>query len=408
MIKSILIDIWSSVAHHKVRSVLTGFGIAWGIFILVLLLGVSAGTEKGIMSLLKGYAQNTLWVYGGTDNSKSWNAHQVVFDDKLTDNVTQILGDAALHITREADISNYGQIIYQHKSRKYTVKAVDRSYFDIKTLTVEDGRFFNSLESQHEANVVVIGKKIKEVFWGQKSPIGKSIAIGDEYYKVIGVLKSGSVFDQGEQGSLFIPFQTGASNFHNYSQFSAFGLSLRKNVDTKKVEDRIRHYLSTQLNLEINNKEALYIFNYKEQTNVFGKLFSGLNMFFFFIGICLLLSGIIGVANIMFVVVNERTQEIGIRKAIGAKPQSIISMILIEAIAITTIAGVIGMLLGIGVLELLNLYLKNADIMIKETTVSLGVVIGALLLLITSGILAGLIPAGNAMKIKPIKAIQTL
>ena len=408
MIRSILLDIWSSIRQHKVRSFLTGFGIGWGIFILVILLGVSSGTEKGVMNLLKGYAQNTLWVYGGIDNTQSWNKHQIVFTENMMKYIEDILGDNIQMMAKEKNISNYGHITYREKSRQFSLKAVDESYFDLKLLGVSEGRFFSPVENQEGSNVVVIGKKIKDILWGTKDPIGNFIGIGDEYYKVIGVLKSGSVFDQGEQGNIFIPFRTGILNFNTKGEFSAFGLSLKKGVGTKKVEDRIRHFLSKHIGFEFKNQEALYIFNYKEQSNVFEKLFKGLNIFFLFIGICLLLSGIIGVANIMFVVVNERTREIGIRKAIGAKPQSIISMILIEAIAITTIAGLVGMFLGIGVLQLLNIYLDSADVMIKETSISISVVIGALLILIFSGMLAGLVPAGNAMKIKPIKAIQTL
>lgn len=407
MIKSILLDILSSIKQHKVRSLLTGFGIGWGIFILVILLGVSSGTEKGVSKMFEGFAQNSLWFYGGSVRTDSSKRRAIEFDMETLENVRRIIGDEIIDISPEKTIDNSGNVFFGEKSRRFTIKAVDQTYFDVKLLDVESGRLMNKSDNLETRNVAIVGQRIKKAFFEEENPLGQYIAISDEYYKIIGVLKSGSVFDQGEQGNIFIPFETGVRNFNTGGAFSVFGISFKKGASLKIVEERIKQCLANQCMFDIKEKEALYVVNYKEQTKTFDKLFSGLNLFFGFIGICLLLSGVIGVTNIMFVVVGERTREIGIRKAIGAKPKSIISMILIEAVGITTSSGIVGILLGIMALKLINLYLDSIDIIIKETSVNMSIIFGALVLLIVAGLLAGLIPAANAMKIKPIKAIQT-
>ncbi len=406
MIKSTLLDILSSIRQHKMRSILTGFGIGWGIFILVILLGVSAGTEKGVMKMLEGFAQNSIWFYGGTTKDDD-GRRQITFDNKQLQQISSILQEQIIDTTPERHVANAGSITYRQKSRNFTVKAVEKNYFDIKLLKIETGRLFNINDNKEARQVAIIGKRVKEALFEKELPIGKNINIGDEYYKIIGVLKSGSIFDQSEQGTIFIPLQNAAKTYHTQNGFTVFGLSLKQGTNTKRVETRIKHYLSSQLKFNINDKDALYTFNFEEQSGTFSKLFEGLNVFFWFIGVCLLLSGMIGVANIMFVVVKERTKEIGIRKAIGAKPRNIISMILFEAVGITVIAGSIGVILGSGVLKLLNIYLQSSEIIIKDTAINFTIIMGALVILIISGMVAGLIPATNAMKIKPIEAIQS-
>jgi len=406
MIRSIVFDILSSIRQHRMRSLLTGFGIGWGIFILVILLGVSTGTEKGVMNMLKGFAQNSIWFYGGSTKDHN-GQRKVLFNENHIQQISNILGKQMLEITPELTLPNYGSINYNQKSRNFAVKAVRKNYCDIKLLKVKLGRFFNIDDNKEARNVAIIGEKVKNILFDKENPIGKDISIGNQFYKVIGDLKSGSVFDQAEQGTVFIPFQTAIKNYNINNEFSVFGLTLKQNTNVNLVEKRIRHFLSQELSFDIEDKEALYVFNFEQQSNIFSKLFEGLNIFFWFIGICLLLSGVIGVTNIMFVVVNERTKEIGIRKAIGAKPQNIIAMILLESISITVIAGLLGVFLGSSVLKLLNLYLQSTDMMIKNTSVNFGIIIGALVILIISGLIAGFVPATNAMKIKPIEAIQS-
>lgn len=406
MITSIFFDILSSIKQHKARSFLTGFGIGWGIFILVILLGTSAGTQKGVMTMLEGFAQNSIWFYGGLAKDHD-GQRKIVFDETLLQQIAGLFQEHLIEITPEINLSHHTHISYQQTSQHFSVKAVRENYFDIKLLKVSSGRLFNEYDNKKARNIAIVGEKVKEILFDHKDPIGKDICISEEFFKVVGILESGSVFDQLEQGTIFIPLRTAIKNFNISNDFSVFGLSLAPDSDVSLVESRIKHFLAQQLLFDSKDKKALYIFNFEQQSSMFLKLFEGLNQFFWFIGICLLLSGVIGVTNIMFVVVKERTKEIGIRKAIGAKPQNILTMILFESISITVFAGFLGILVGVLGLELINLYLQSLDILIKNTFIDFRVVIGALVILVVSGLVAGLVPANNAMKIKTIKAIQT-
>jgi putative ABC transport system permease protein len=185
---------------------------------------------------------------------------------------------------------------------------------------------------------------------------------------------------------------------------------LNKNCRPEKAETQIKHYLGRRLNFDPDDSNALHVFNFEQQVKSFQKLFTGLNVFLWFIGICLLLSGMVGVSNIMFVIVNERTREMGIRKAVGAKRKHILAMILSESAAITLLAGLIGIVLGTGVLSLVEYGLQkllDKDFLIKETSINWGTVIGALVILIISGVIAGLIPAQKAAGVEPVEAMRT-
>lgn len=407
MIRSTIHDISSSIIRHKMRSVLTGFGVGWGIFILVILLGVSKGTEAGIKTLLEGFAQNSIWFYGGQSKLTGEQPKQILFDKQQLIDLKNVLGGALKEISPESNLNEYGMVVQGDKSMHCQVKAVTNQYFNIKLLNIKDGRLLNPKDIDERRRVVVIGQQVRDgLFKKGEKVIGKYISIGEVQFKVIGILKSGTLSDQSEQGSIFIPISTTESTMNKGEKFAVFGLTLKKDIDVKQAEERIRHYLAKQVGFDYKKKEALFVFNFEEQSEIFDKLFQGLNIFFWFIGICLLLSGIIGVTNIMLVVVAERTKEIGIRKAIGAHPRIIISMILIESTGITLVAGIIGIAFGYVALKIIDLYLKGEAFLIKETQIDLTVTGGALLILILSGMIAGIVPATKAMKIRPIKAIQ--
>ncbi len=184
---------------------------------------------------------------------------------------------------------------------------------------------------------------------------------------------------------------------------------MKSGINTKTAESHISNYLAHQLLFDPSDSNALYVVNYDQQVKSFQKLFSGLNIFFWFIGICLLLSGMVGVTNIMFVIVNERTSEIGIRKAIGATNKNILNMILTESAIITLLAGIIGIIIGAIIISMGSYLLDkivDKDFIIKDISINWITVVGALVILVLSGLAAGLIPAKRATEIEPIDAIR--
>lgn len=411
MIVDLLTDILYSITLQKRRTLLTGFGVSWGIFILIILLGASSGLEKGIMQLLNGYAQNSLWVYGGHSTAEIGNnkhTKPVLFNLETIDQLKQNFQGLIKSISPEAEIS--ADVIYEGKSTTTQIRGVLTDYFRIKILKPDRGRIISPGDNVNRNKVIVIGEKVKDKLFGKRPAIGKEVQIGNYFFQVIGVLKGGSVFDQAEQNAVFIPYQTALVSLYPENNFNVIGITCHDVKNIKSAETYIRKFLGRSLMIDADDNATLYIFNFNQQVETFHKIFTGLNIFFWFIGICLLMSGIAGVANIMFVIVNERTSEIGIRKAVGATSQHILWMILLESAFITVLAGIIGVILGTGVLSLLGYILRTMvddSFIIKDVSINLLTIFGALFVLVFSGIVAGLIPAKRATEIQPIDAIRS-
>ncbi len=403
-------DTFQFFKQNKVRSFLTAFGVAWGIFILVLLLGVSGGLEKGILQLLNGYAQNSIWVYGGYSTAEEGN-------NKFTREIVFTLEDLAKIKANNPRSINYispevqvlENITWQGEVVSAQILAVYPDYFNINILDTKQGRLINNRDNQLGIKVAVIGSQVKDQVFGKTNAIGKELRIGDSFFKIIGVLGGGSVLSQSNQNAVFIPYQSAQICMNVNDEFSTFGLTLANNCSAIKSENQLRHYLGRLWGFDYDDANALYVFNFEQQVQSFNQLFKVLDTFFWFIGICLLLTGIIGVSNIMFVIVKERTSEIGIRKAIGAKQKEILMMILSESVLITLIAGLLGILLGAAVLSLLEYgaqQLLEEDFLIREADVNWSTIIGAFVILIVSGLFAGFLPAHQAAQIEPIDAIR--
>lgn len=410
MFRNFITDIFHSIIHQKLRTFLTGFGVAWGIFILVLLLGASGGLEKGMLQLLNGFAQNSIWLYGGqstAEKGKNKFTKPVVFSSELLQQLKHNSSAQIKYISPEVQVAN--NIVHKEKHYNVPVRAVLPAYFHIKILNQETGRLLNYADNYRKNKVVVIGKQVKEQVFGKKQAIGEEIQIGNSFFKIIGVLKSGTIFSQTEQNSVFVPFNTAATCLNLKPDFNVFGLTLSKNCNANMAENHIKRYLERILNIDADDTNSLYVFNFNQQVESFQKLFKGLNVFLWFIGICLLLSGMVGVSNIMFVIVNERTREIGIRKAVGAKRKHVLMMILFESASITLLSGFVGVLLGAGLLSLIEYgiqKLTDGDFLIKDIGINWGTSVGALFILIISGIIAGFIPAKRATEIEPVEAMR--
>ncbi len=410
MIRNLLFDIYYSIAHQKLRTILTGFGVAWGIFILVLLLGASGGLEKGILQLLSGFAQNSIWLYGGNSTAEKGNnkfTKPVIFSSLTINQLKENYPEQIEFISPEARIAS--KIIYKEKNLNAQLLCVMPDYFNIKILKPKYGRLLNQGDNIRKSKVAVIGKQVKDQAFGDKHAIGNELQIGNTFFKIVGVLKGGSIFSQSEQNMVFVPYQTSTVCLNMKDEFKVIGLTLNKTCNTEIAETHIKKYFGRLLGIDSDDTNALYVFNFNQQVKSFHKIFNGLNIFFWFIGICLLLSGMVGVSNIMFVIVHERTREIGIRKAVGAKRKHILWMILFESASVTLIAGIAGIVLGAGTLSVIGYAIKklaDKDFLIKDISINWATIAGALFVLIISGIIAGLIPAKRATEIEPIEAIR--
>lgn len=398
----------NSIQQHRTRNILTGFGVAWGIMILILLVGAGQGLQEGIMRIFGNYAQNSFWYYAGSVDSKTENKRTIQFDQKLMDDLRKafpaITAISPQRTTAALVVNN------QANSASYPVIGVGVDYFSIRLLTIENGRPFNPWDEQQKRRVAIIGEQVAEEMFSKGVAVGEYLQITGAWFKVIGVIKKGSLFDQAEQKKVFIPYTSMRESLNAEDTFTEFGIVVRNESMAKKYEKSICRYLARRYNYAQDDKKALYVFNRKEQIKSFNSLFGSLKAFLWAIGLSLLLTGMIGISNTMIIVVQERTKEIGIRKALGAKSKQILAMILTESMLITLLSGFVGLLLGVFLSFLLNLILftttDQENAIVQGVVVNISLAIGAIITLVITGSLAGLYPARKAADITPIEAIN--
>ena len=289
----------------------------------------------------------------------------------------------------------YSQVMNKAKSGLFKIIGINENYMGIKILKInEDGRYFNKGDDENTRNVTIIGENVSTTLFNNQKALGKSINIAGIDFKEI--------------NSVYVPFSSYINCIDNKTPLRAFCLYLNKEVDSKRFENELRAFIANKYQFAYSDKQALQIINFETQTSAFEGLFDGLKMFIWIVGICFLISGIVGVSNIMFVVIKERSSEIGIRKAVGATPKSILVLMLTESVIITVISGIIGLISGAAILEIINWLLESARhaTMIKHAEIDINVAVLALVILILSGVIAGAFPAMKASVIQPIDAIR--
>lgn len=398
-----------SIRQNSLRSFLAGFGIAWGIFLLVILLGVGNGFRNGVMSLFSTFAQKSLFVYAGktSEATSELNENAVIrFEKGITEDIRRRYG-CILACSEEMSIPSI-PVSANGESLVSAIQGVGEDYFKIRILEAKEGRLLNRLDNLRARNVVIIGEGIKQSLFGKTDALNNSIHIGNSIFKVIGVLSSEDIFSVAERNSIYIPTSSFSSNFDSTGQISSFSLSLSEDIVSSEVEKDIHDYLAWRYGFDPHDEMAVQIANIETQTKSFRSLFNGLTVLIWIVGICLLLSGIVGVCNVMLIIVKERTSEIGIRKAVGATSRSIISMIMTESITITFIAGMVGATLGGAVVliaDKLLMPMLDSEIM-SSLDIDFPAVTAAFAILCLSGLLAGLFPALKASQITPVEAIR--
>lgn len=409
MFQSILYNTWLSIRKNRVRSMMAGFGIAWGIFILIIFLGIGNGFKVGVMKMFNAYAQKSLFIYGGTvsipTNRTNENA-QVLFESTIIPQIKNryhCIDNCSL----EAAMHSMA-VSYKDRFLFTNVTGVSSEYFEIKNLKMSTGEIFSRLDNINKRNSVVIGDGIEQTLFEKSSGIGKQISLGGVPYEVVGIISSDNLMSIQERNAIYIPVESCFADFKAERDVEAFCLSISSNIDATDLEKDLNGYLAYKYGFDVHDEQAIYIANIESQTKSFERLFRGLELLIWIIGVCMLLSGIISICNVMLIVVKERTNEIGIRKAVGASSSSIIQMIITESILITTMAGILGVVIGglvVFLADRLILPSLNTTI-ISSVELNITVTILALIILCISGIAAGLFPALKASQIAPVDAIR--
>lgn len=410
-------EIFATIKKNKLRTFLTGFAIAWGIFMLMVLLGAGNGLSNGVGSNFEGDATNAMWIWS-RETSIPYQGmkagRRIYFDMKDYDDIKKMEGIDKISARY---FSNSRVYSYKNEYGQYTTQGCHPDYRDIDKLEILEGRFLNDIDIQYKRKVVVIGKDINEALFKGTDAVGEYLNIGGVLYRVVGVYGEADPREGAQQG--LIPISTAQLIFNIGDRIH--NLALTTTDVTKKesvqIEGKIRALLAANHKVDVDDTRAIGIYNSLEDYIETMSIFKAINAFIWLIGIGTLIAGIVGVSNIMLIVVKERTKEIGIRKAIGASPSSIIGLILLESVFITLLAGYIGMLFGISLMELINFGMESQAsaaastdrgqfTMFLNPTVDLRVAISALLLLVSAGALAGYIPAKRAASIKPIEALH--
>lgn len=411
--KEIIKEILASMKAHKARSILTGFGVTWGIFILIILLAAGNGFRSGMLALFGDYASNSIWVTGQwVSNAKVGGVQsgsKVYFNETVIANLKSRFPQIQ-SISSEISLENANMIGYKGYTGRFEVKGISENYNLIKLLDAEDGRFLNHLDYNEKKRVVVIGNRVKETLFKNENPIGKHINISGAFFQVVGVLKSGTLFNVMEQNSIYAPATTLQYMFNLNNECQTLGALVSTSTKVETFENELRNFLAQEIGFNEDDKGALYINNIQLQVSAFNSLFNGIDIFLWVLGICFLLTGMLGITNIMLVVVNERTAEIGIRKALGATPESVVILIISESLIITILFGLLGLLFGY-----LGIYIYNWIISAVQTgqpevfaraSLEWYVVLSSFVLLVVAGALAGLFPARKAAEIMPVEILN--
>ena len=407
-------EIWVTITRNKVRSFLTGFGVFWGIFMLMIMLGAGTGLQNGMMEGIKGFATNSCFFWAGVTNEpyhgfqkgRQWNIHNRDLDI-LQQSVPEL--DCLSPMLFGGNTTN--NIVRNDNYSTAQIKGVLANYNKVEKQTIAYGRFINEMDNLEERKICILGTKIyEELFPTKENPIGRYVRLWGIYFQVVGVVSGVSNISIGGRSaeSVYLPFKT-LQKLSNQGDIVHFLTATAKpNVPASVVETKVKEILRLNNYISPTDEQAVGGFNLENQFNMFKYLFLGIAIVIWIVGSGTLIAGIIGVSNIMMVTVKERTKEIGIRRALGAKPRTIIAQIMWESLVLTAIAGILGLCFGVLCLYLADTYwLQNAEnVFISNPIVSFTTAVSSTVILLFFGLIAGLIPAARAMQIKAIDAIQ--
>jgi putative ABC transport system permease protein len=381
---------------------------------LMIMLGAGHGLERGMMENIDGFATNSCFMgadqtsvpYRGFQKGRNWNIRNRDINILLK-SVPEI--DCLSPVLFGGRSEN--NVVYNDNSGSYNIRGLNANYIQIEQQRMSFGRFVNEIDVLQSRKVCVIGLKVyEELFPTRINPLGHYLRIRGIYYQVVGVSSGVSNISIGGRPdeSVIIPFTTMQKITNQGDIIHMFAATAKPGIPVKVMEEKMKEILKSNNSISPDDSQAIWGFNLEEQFNIFKYLFLGIAILTWVVGSGTLIAGIVGVSNIMMVTVKERTKEIGIRRALGAKPLTIIGQIMSESLVLTAIAGLLGLCFGVLCLNLADVYwLQEAeDIFLSNPVVSFDTAIYSTVILMVSGLFAGSIPAARALRIKAIDAIR--
>ncbi|HSC88101.1 MAG TPA: ABC transporter permease [Polyangiaceae bacterium] len=414
------LDTWRELFHvlsrNKLRTSLTALGVFWGMFMLIVLLGLGRGLEAGATKNLGGWVQKSVFVGSGKTSlpfrGRQPGRHLPLRDADIgaLERVPGVV-DVAPRL-QLGDWRDGGNVVYGAKNGVFSVMGDRASLRRLEPFRITAGRFLNERDEQERRKVAVVGPQIRRVLFDGASPMGAYIMVSGQYFLVVGELASDRGGEEGDHidNTVFIPFSTFQYAFNRRDRvgwfvFSAAGETVER---VKEVQKAALRTLALRHDVHPEDAGAFWSFNAAERVLRFEALFRGIRRFVWVVGIVTLLSGVLGVSNVLLITVRERTRELGLRRALGATRTTLVSMIVREALVLTAVSGYAGLVAGVLTLEALGRTLSrlpNAPLQAPE--VALSTALWALAILVVSGIAAAIVPARHAASISPVEALRT-
>lgn len=405
-------EIFGTIRKNWLRSILTMISVFFGIFILVILLGFGQGMQNGVAQEFERDASNKISVWSGVTTVEYKGLNPGRFIELKNEDYEYLIKKYEDDLEFKSSLFRIWRAVatYKNESGSYRAEGVFPDYQFLENATLSKGRFINYKDQDNYEKVIVLGNKVySDLFINEEDPIGKLIQISGINFKVIGVYTDPG--GEREESRIFLPLSTAQRVFNGGNTVRNLGFTLKRQKTFLKTLQKsiqfsaeIESFLKERHIVAPEDTSAVNVFNTLEEAKRFYDLMAMIKLFFWIVGICTIIAGVVGVSNIMLIIVKERTKEIGIRKAIGAQPWSIIGMILHESIFITTVAGFLGLIVSMGLLEIVG---PNIEVdYIVNPSVDFNVALTTVFVLIIAGALAGFFPAWRAARIKPIEALR--
>ena len=400
-------EIFQSINKNRLRSVMSGFTVAFAILLFTLLFGIVSGLSNSFKSAFNDDAKNAMFVRVWK-TSKPYKGLQTGRRVQLRNEEYNFVKEEYANKIQYQSARIYKNVAIKYKSKadNYSLRAIHPEHQFLEKTIIDEGRYINERDIREKSKVIVIGRLIKKDLFGEKNAMNKRVNVNGSSFLIVGVFS-----DEGgdnEERQAYMPVSTAQMMYGNNDYISQINLGYNPDLSLDAAiafGNKMERDLRKKMNIHPDDQSALSVRNMAEANKGVGMFMGALYAIVVLVGSGTLIAGIIGISNIMIFVIKERTKEFGIRKALGAKPSSIVGMVVQESVLITTIAGYSGLSLGTYILALIGDSLEK-DYFIKDPSVSPGIVIGATIVLVLSGLIAGYVPAKRAANIKPIVALR--
>jgi putative ABC transport system permease protein len=408
-------EIWSTLRKNKLRAVLTACGVFWGMFMLMVLLGLGTGLERGVVRSLGGMALHSVYVWSQKTSMPYRGLQPGRFVKFTNADITAIQHVSGVqYVAPRLQLGGWREgvnITRGPKTGNFNVVGDVPVFPRVEPLIFKRGRFFNDRDMEELRKVAVIGEAVtKELFTPQENPIGQYIQVKGVNFRVVGEVKSLKFGDEGEKltATVFIPFATFQSAFNQRDRVGWFTIGTDPAYPSTWVEDSIKQALAEKHRIHPSDNQAFGSFNAADKFEKIQGLFRGIRVFVWMVGALTLGAGMLGVSNILLITVKERTKEIGIRKALGATPGSIVRMVVKESLALTMLAGYLGLVAAVAALEgFAHVLAKLPEAPVSRPEVDFKAALLAQCLLIAVGLIAAIMPARHAARVHPVEALRS-